>query len=136
MDKNKIEEKVNEIEQSEYFQNVLSQVKKIRAIKNKDLKKKSEIWRNIFAKSEQQKLGYFLDYYQFSIPNEKPDFLSNLTEIKSSELKLIENEKFHSIIEDFRTGNHSLLKFKFSNCSELVETTNLKENNKLKNKNK
>jgi hypothetical protein len=136
LDKSKIEEKVNEIEQSEYFQNVLSQVKKIRAIKNRDLKKRSEIWRELFAKSEQNKLDYFLDYYQFQIPKEKPDFLNNLMEIKSSELKFIENDKFHSILEEFRTGNHNILKFQFPNCSELEEITNLKGNKKIKNKNK
>ena len=72
IDKNKVKEVVGEIEQSSYFQNVLSQVKKIRALrKDKNLKEKYKIWKKISADSDYNILLHYLKYYKFELPDKE-----------------------------------------------------------------
>ncbi|MBD3230281.1 MAG: hypothetical protein GF329_19035 [Candidatus Lokiarchaeota archaeon] len=121
LDNKKVKEAVDEIEQSEYFQNVLSQVRKIRAIKkDKNLKENSDKWRQKLANYEFNKLNHYLkEFYDFKSPKNSPEYFPKLFEYKKSQLKRIKRDNFDPFNERNLINQLKLIKLDIIDCSEL-----------------
>ncbi|MHA1270520.1 MAG: hypothetical protein ACTSPY_12080 [Candidatus Helarchaeota archaeon] len=94
LDKKRVDEAVSEIMENPYFQNVLSQVKKIRSLrKDHNLKERAENWRQITSDNEYFKLDYYLKYYKFESPEDKPEFFPDLKKLKDEKIKILKNDE-------------------------------------------
>ncbi|MHA1311022.1 MAG: hypothetical protein ACTSQO_08840 [Candidatus Helarchaeota archaeon] len=121
IDRKKVDEAVAEIEKSEYFQNVLSQVKKIRSMKNDSpLKNKINIWAGLLAENEFFKLKHYLKYYEKKISQDQLKNLPLEPHFKSNNLNILNSPKFDECILEYLSFREMALKFNSIKCSEYV----------------
>jgi len=123
IDKEKVKEAVSEIEQSEYFQNVLSQVKKIRALrKNKNLREKYKIWKKILADTEYKNMIFYLKYYNFKLPDSSFEENSIIKDLKIKNYENIADNIIYEYKDGIIIKNPIKLDFDIYECSRLSES--------------